>query len=98
MNVVILPSVLLRCCISSYRISTGVKCDQIVLSYRSMHQDARAAVDYLHDKVRSNYHILLCLVIGFDFHWLVDWIVSSVGWMDEEGKWSWAASWISVVG
>ena len=45
-------------CLSTYlakffvfRINTGVKCDQVLLSYRSMHQDVRASMDYLHECV-----------------------------------------------
>ncbi|CAB3999206.1 cytosolic purine 5 -nucleotidase isoform X3, partial [Paramuricea clavata] len=52
-----LPEVYLIACLVNHfdhsehykRINTGVKCDPVVLSYRSMHQDVRAAMDYLHD-------------------------------------------------
>ncbi|XP_028414947.1 cytosolic purine 5'-nucleotidase-like isoform X2 [Dendronephthya gigantea] len=52
-----LPEIYLLACLVDHfdhssnfkRINTGVKCDQVVLSYRSMHQDVRAAMDYLHD-------------------------------------------------
>jgi hypothetical protein len=39
------------------RVKRGVECGNILLSYHSMHQDVRAAMDYVHMKV---YKFSLC--------------------------------------
>lgn len=38
--------------ISVVRVAQGVECGNILLSYKSMHQDLRAAMDWVHMKVR----------------------------------------------